>query len=90
MNQPEPKPYVIGGNGGDAKKFCPFTALPIPGPLAKITLFRPPCDPDHCKLGITESGECSIRHMAAKLAQLYVLLDLMLPQKNQGGGPKTP
>jgi hypothetical protein len=44
-------------------KFCPFTSAAIPGELGKLTFLRPPCDPEHCALGIPQDNSCSLSHV---------------------------
>lgn len=71
MNQQQP-PYDITPEpqpeGGE--KFCPFGLAASAGPLGKLSMHRPPCDPKNCALGDHKTNLCAIWQIPPRLTWL--------------------
>jgi len=75
MNDVPPKPYAEQPGDEDLRRFCPFAHQIIPGPLGSVTIARPECDLEHCKLADQERGRCRMADLADVLVRLSVALE---------------
>jgi len=75
MNDVPAKPYAQHDDNDDPRRFCPFSHQIIPGPLGSVTIARPECDLEHCKLADYDKGRCLIAHVPDLLLRIAIALE---------------
>jgi len=75
MNDVPPKPYAQNDDEEDPRRFCPVAHQIIPGPLGQVTIRRPMCEPEHCKLADPRTGACRIAETSVLLLRIAIALE---------------